>query len=175
MSNGCEKKIPCPLFITLNHFLQISQDHDYWMHLSFSRSTAGQRRITPVQRFKDFPAPSDRRWQSLILLNANCPLSRVHSRQTCAHTHIKYPVTQTWKCNVYSFWMNNVCIVEQKHVDCETQSRMHWETECVDCEWEQVVTVSVVHSFIPKELHHAFNLNLTHLSKAEDFHSSIFL
>jgi len=164
-----EKK-PCPLFITLNHFLQISQDHDYWMHLSFSHSTAGQRLIASARRFKDFPTTSDRSWQSLILLNANCPLSWVHGRQTCAHrhTHIECTVAQTWKCNAIpsewtmcALWNRSIWIVRHK-VTCA-------EKQCVDCEWEQVVTGSVVHSFILKELRHTFHMNLMLSSKAFDY------
>lgn len=115
------EKIPCPLFITLNHFLQISQDHDYWMHLSFSSSTAGQRRIAPAQRFKDFPTPSDRSWQSLILLNANCPLSRVHSRQTRAHTH-KVPSGTNLKVQCL-FLLNEQC------VHCGAEAFGLWDTK----------------------------------------------
>lgn len=84
------KKIPCPLFIILNHFLQISQDQDYWAHLSCALSETRQRWIAPAWRFKDFPTPSDTNWQSLILLNANCPLSpprrHVHPHK-CGRVH----------------------------------------------------------------------------------------
>lgn len=62
--NGCQmkvKKILCQSFITLNNFPWITQDHVYRMHLSFFSSTARQRCITVVFRFKDFPT-----WAKLV-------------------------------------------------------------------------------------------------------------
>lgn len=80
------EKNPLSPFITLNHFLQISQDHIYWKHLSFPCWGCRQRRIASPARFKDSPSPTEHGWQSLILLNSNhCSVSSTHFSNLCSH------------------------------------------------------------------------------------------
>lgn len=91
--NGCHMtflscKNPVSPFITLNHFLQISQDYIYWIHLSFSCWSCGQRRIASPTRFKDFLRPAPQDWRSFILLTSN------HISNLWTHVTYKYATRQ---------------------------------------------------------------------------------
>lgn len=91
--NGCHMtflscKNPVSPFITLNHFLQISQDYIYWIHLSFSCWSCGQRRIASPTRFKDFLRPTPQDWRSFILLTSN------HISNLWTHVTYKYATRQ---------------------------------------------------------------------------------
>lgn len=79
-------KNPVSPFITLNHFLQISQDHIYWMHLSFSHWGCGQRRIASAARFKDFLSPTEHNWHHLIILNSDHSFTQAFIFPACGLT-----------------------------------------------------------------------------------------